>query len=111
MNSRSLETYLLIFKWWDYWINILAHTKKKKAKETVCSRNVILMKILQQFTFMNKEGINKKLSVKTKIFIKKKRNITDIKNAWCVVSSLLQWTEKRPIPRNRRWKGTRVLIS
>ena len=55
--------------------------KKKKAKETVCSRNVILMKILQQFTFMNKEGINKKLSVKTKIFIKKKRNITDIKNA------------------------------
>lgn len=51
--------------------NIL-HIQKKKAKETVCSRNVILMKILQQFIFMNKEGINKKLSVKKTFLLKRK---------------------------------------
>ena len=51
--------------------NIL-HIQKKKAKETVCSRNVILMKILHQFIFMNKEGINKKLPVKKTFLLKRK---------------------------------------
>ena len=32
----------------------------QKAKEALCFRNVLLMKILPQFTFMNKEDINKK---------------------------------------------------
>ena len=51
--------------------NIL-HIQKKKAKETVCSRNVILMKILHQFIFMNKKGINKKLPVKKTFLLKRK---------------------------------------
>ena len=34
----------------------------KKGKETLCFRNVLLMKISPQFTFMNKEDINKKMS-------------------------------------------------
>ena len=48
------------------------------------------MKKSPQITFMNKEGKKKKNACKKEFFIKKKRNIRDIKNASCVVSSLLK---------------------
>ena len=48
----------------------LVHTKK--AKETLCFRNALLMKISPQFTFMNKEGINKKMSENKNLLLKRK---------------------------------------
>ena len=44
---------------------------QKDAKETLCFRNVLLMKSLQ-FTFINKQGINKKIYVNNKFLLKRK---------------------------------------
>ena len=45
---------------------------QKKAEETLCFRNALLMKILPQFTFMNKEDINKKMSANKNFLLKRK---------------------------------------
>ena len=45
---------------------------QKKVKETLCLRNILVVKISPQSTFMYKEGINKIMSVNKNLLLKRK---------------------------------------